>query len=121
MMDTRFALQAIGSVILVLVLHKAYWAIIRHTRAKTVNHDPSIRLFSLYDKAYDAVFGHRKHNFGFPATTPGRIYPVEYDSHQVCVSCGQERLFNFETMTAGPMYRRKFDVNKAQHTGRLTA
>ncbi len=121
MMDTRFAAQAVFSVIMLLVLHKAYWAIIRHNRAKITNHDPNVRLLSLFDKIHDAILGHRKHEFGFPFTTPRRKYPVEYNTHQVCVTCGQERFFNFDTMTAGPMYRRKFDVNKAQHAGRLTA
>ena len=56
------------------------------------------------------------HKWSFPQALKASIdnqtadkiaYPIGFDSHQTCPSCGTERFFNYETMTPGPLFRRR--------------
>lgn len=54
------------------------------------------------------MFGCR-HKWGFPQTNPvwrrTQAYPLAYDSHQSCNSCGAKRLYDFRANIAGPFFK----------------
>lgn len=68
-----------------------------------------IHFLSIFERWVDAIISCSAHNWGFPVTTPDMksLYQRPYNAHQACTECGRTRMYNFKTMTYGPMFEKR--------------